>query len=104
MWDNIVHNLNGRRLTAIDAKVFSVHLFAAADSSKWCKDYNAKLIRGQVHDQQPDEERAYQLNEVDIIVDMIKRTGILDRPGFTVRQAFSFGRSIQAKIVDYNES
>ena len=103
-WEKIVHNLNDRRITKIDAKLFSVHLFALANSAKWCKDYDAKLSRGREEDDPNEEEPIFNENEVNILFEMIKRAGITDRPGFTANQASLLGKSIQKKLTNYVRS
>ena len=47
------------------------------------------------------KETVFSNDEVDILVQMIKRTGITDREGFNTSQAAHLGQSIKMKLMNH---
>lgn len=96
-WENIVSNLTDVRMTAIDARNFSVHYFREAASLDWCLGYNEKVRRKGKRKGDP----AYSSAKIDDIFSHIIDSGILDEIDHDPQLAAGIGEQLQRKLISY---
>jgi hypothetical protein len=96
-WEKIVSNLVDGRMTAIDAKTFSVHCFREAASLDWCLAYNEKVRRKCKRKGDP----AYSTAKIDDIFNHIIDSGILNDIAHDPQLAAGIGEQLQRKLTSY---
>ena len=96
-WDRIVQNLTDKRMTCIDARTFSVHMFYCAKGLDWFLSYNEALrAKGSTANELPHTQY-----KVDEIFQHMINSGIFDDMNHNPRLAAGLGESLKLKMTSY---
>ena len=93
-----MEHLTDWRMTYIDARNFSLGMFAKAGSLEWCLGYNEKLRpRNKKHT----GELPYSMDKVNDIFQYMIRSGIFEDIDHDAKLAAGIGETLQRKMTSY---
>lgn len=96
-WDKIIENLTDYRMTSIDARTFSVHMFYRAKSIDWCLGYNEKLRKKS----KLVGELPYSQEKVEDIFTYMINSGIFQDIKHDPKLAAGIGEALQRKMTSH---
>ena len=98
-WDVIVTNLTNHRMTSIDARRFSVHMFYQAKSLTWCLNYNEQ-IRSKAR-KSTVEGKLYDEDSFNRLLKAVFDDGILREVEFDPTISSAIMGRLQSQVVAY---